>query len=413
MKKKVVHLVGHFPSKSETFIVNQITASIDEGYEAVVLADRIVEQSQSSQPELLDKYNLYKTAKCATPKMPKSKIVKLFTAILLLLKNIKHFNVFFKSLNTNKFKGKASSLKLWYQAAIFLEYYDVAIFHAHFGVNGTVLADLKEIGAIKGHIVVSFYGYDTFSTSDNREEQKKYYDRLFQQATLIYANSNYLINNLRKLNVPEKKTLVNYVGVDQRFFKFKERDKNKVFTIITIGRLIKLKGHIYGLQTVKKLKDLGYTIHYNLVGDGEEMENLQQEANKLGIQNQVSFFGSQTQTEILNLLYCSNLFLMLSITDETGRAEGQGLVTAEAQATGLPAFGFLSGGVPETISNEKTGYVFEEKDVDSLVAKIIFLIDNPKVCMQFGENAVDFVSENFNNNKQALKIVNQYNKLLQ
>lgn len=411
-RNKIVHLIGVFPSKSETFIINQIIVSIENGFEATILADVMCEISNSSQQNLLEKYDLFNTAQSFTPQLPKNKVIRVLKAIALLFLNLPSYKVFFKSLNTNKFEGKASSLKLWYQAAFFLKYKDTAVFHAHFGINGTVLADLKEIGAIKGKIIVSFYGYDTFSTEHDRESIKKYYERLFEHSSVILVNSKYLRHNLFLLNAPDEKIKVNHVGVDQSIFKSKSRETGLTFKMITIGRLIALKGHEYGLMVVRKLKEKGHKIHYTIVGEGEECDNLLKQINALDIQNEVTLFGVANQEKILDLLYEHDLFLMTSITDITGRAEGQGLVTAEAQATGMPAIGFDSGGVGETILDGKSGYIVPEKDIDAMVDKIEFLMNNNDLKNDMAKNAVSFVSETFNNNKQANNILRIYKALI-
>ncbi|WP_375241424.1 glycosyltransferase [Polaribacter sp.] len=410
--KKIIHLVSHFPSKSETFIINQIITSIEEGFTAKILATKIVDFETSSQPKLLNKYNLFDTAESLELNIPTNKFFRIFKAILLLITNIKDYKVFFRSLNNKRFKEKATSLKLWYQASLFLKFKDVAIFHAHFGFNGITLCDLKEIGAIKSNVLVSFYGYDTFSTLDTRESLKLSYQTIFKNAKYIITNSNYLFKNLTLLEVPKKKVIVNYVGVNQEIFKYKERVEKNVFNIITVGRLIELKGHLYGLKLIKELKDKNINVHYLVVGDGLQMKKLQQISKNLQISKNVTFYGSKNQQEILDLLYKSDLFLMTSITDNTGRAEGQGLVTAEAQATGLPVVGFNSGGVAETIHDDKTGFVIEEKNIDLMTEKVKLLIENFKIRREFGENAKIFVNRKFNNKKQALKITEVYKNII-
>lgn len=412
MKENIVHLVSSFPSKSETFIINQITASIERGFGATILADGINELEISSQAEILQKYNLYDSARCATPDFPQNKLRRFILAIILLCRNLRHFKVFFRSLNKAKFGNKASSLKLWYQAAIFLKYNEVKLFHAHFGVNGIVLADLKEIGAIKGSFVVSFYGYDTFSDDQNRTDVIKSYERLFKLAQVLLVNSKYLEGNLKLLLAPQNKIFRSYVGVDQSLFVYYERSFKQVVNLINVGRLIKLKGQFLAIKLVKNLKDKNYIVNLNLIGDGEELCNLKAQARELGIQDQIKFLGSQNQKSIVELFNQNDVFLMTSITDETGRAEGQGLVTAEAQATGLPAIGFNSGGVPETILDGKTGFIVEERDIEGMAENVIKLINNPEMRKEFGQNACQFISISFNNLKQANKIVDVYVDLI-
>ena len=52
-------------------------------------------------------------------------------------------------------------------------------------------------------------------------------------------------------------------------------------------------------------------------------------------------------------------------------------------------------GVMATIKHEKTGLLFENGNVNDLVQKITRLINDPELRKAYGENAYEFVKENF------------------
>lgn len=408
MKKKIVHVLSIFPSKSETFIINLIVESLRAGFSSQILTDHLRSIEQSSQQELLTKNGLYQNAETFNPVVPENKLKRLFLAVFILIKNLKHFAVFFRTLNSKKYGLKSKTLKMWFQAGVFLKHRDATVFHGHFGINGKLLAEMKAIGAIKGKLITSFYGYDTFSTDINREALKKEYSGVFAYSDYIITSSQYLYDNLMELNAPKDKIIINPVGVNQEIFEFKKRAYKDSLNIITVGRLIKLKGQHYGIDAIKILKDKGYNITYTIVGDGEEYEALQERINRNQLQNVVTLLGSKTQKDIIDLLYDNNLFLMTSITNEEGRAEGQGLVTAEAQASGLPVVAFDSGGVSETIDDKKTGFVVEEKNVQAMAEAIEKFIVEPELINKFGYAARKFVEQNFSNTIQSNRILKLY-----
>ncbi|MGB6269850.1 MAG: glycosyltransferase [Olleya sp.] len=409
MATKIVHVIDVFPSKSETFIVNYIYATLQYGYSAQLLVNTLGSIEKSSQQDLLKKTGLFKSAKTYNSKLPKNKIKRLLLATSVLILNYKDALVFFRTLNFKKYGLKSKTLKMWFQAAVFLEYKDVSHFHAHFGLNGKLLSEMKEIGAIKGKIITSFYGYDTYSTTETNHYFRHYYSDTFKNSSHIVTSSNYLLNNLLKLNVPLEKVMVNPVGVDLEIFKFKKRNYDGILNIITVGRLIKLKGQHIGIDVIKVLTDKGYKIKYTIVGGGEEYEALVQKITKLKLQDSIVLVGVSSQTEILKLLHRHHLFLMTSVIDEKGRAEAQGLVSAEAQATGLPIVGFGTGGIPETIINEKTGYIVNEGDVNAMAEAVEKFILDPKLAGVMGLKARSFIEEKFNNRIQSQNIMNLYN----
>lgn len=408
MKKKIVHVLSIFPSKSETFIINLIVESLRAGFSSQILTDHLRGIEQSSQQELLTKDGLYQNAETFNPAVPENKFKRLFLAVFVLIKNLKHFAVFFRTLNSKKYGLKSKTLKMWFQASVFLKHRDAAVFHGHFGINGKLLAEMKAIGAIKGKLITSFYGYDTYSTEANREALKKEYSGIFAHSDYIITSSQYLYNNLMKINAPKDKIIINPVGVNQELFKFKQRVYHGKLNIITVGRLIKLKGQDYGIEAIKILKSKGYNITYTIVGEGEEYNALYKKIIDNQLQDVVTLLGSKTQKDIIELLYSSNLFLMTSITNEVGRAEGQGLVIAEAQASGLPIVAFDSGGVAETIKDKKTGFVVEEKNVKAMAEAIEKFILDLELLNKFGAEARKLVEQNFNNTIQSNRILKLY-----
>ena len=99
---------------------------------------------------------------------------------------------------------------------------------------------------------------------------------------------------------------------------------------------------------------------------------------------------------------------MTSITDEHGRAEGQGLVTAEAQACGLPVIAMDSGGVGETIMDKFTGILIPENDVTALAKAINFIYENEDYRQNLASNTAQFIDENFNQAKISENIIKLY-----
>lgn len=87
---------------------------------------------------------------------------------------------------------------------------------------------------------------------------------------------------------------------------------------------------------------------------------------------------------------------MPSTKDKSGRAEAQGQVTAEAQAMGVPVVAFNSGGINETIIDNKTGILVEDKSVFAFSQAIKILIDNQDLREEMGRDATEFIKQKFN-----------------
>ena len=122
--------------------------------------------------------------------------------------------------------------------------------------------------------------------------------------------------------------------------------------------------------------------------------------------------GARNQSEIKKWLQESDVFLMTSTFDDCGRRETQGVVTAEAQACGLPVVAFRSGGVPYTLEEGKTGFLAEEKNLTEFTQYLRKLCMDEPLRKKMGQNARKFVEDNFCQTKLAQKQISLYEKVL-
>jgi colanic acid/amylovoran biosynthesis glycosyltransferase len=203
------------------------------------------------------------------------------------------------------------------------------------------------------------------------------------------------------------------MGVDTSFFKPKQHpEKENRIKLISIGRIVKWKGHDLGIQAVNNLVKEGFNPEYIIIGDGVERDNLKKLVEGLNLKNNVKLLGFKNQAEIKKYLQESDIFLMTSVYDKIGRRETQGVVTAEAQSCGLPVVAFRSGGIPYTLKEGKTGFLAEEKNVAEFTHHLRKLCTDDTLRKKMGQNARKFIEENFSNTKLAQKQLLLYEKVL-
>ena len=411
-KKVIVFRVGAFPVKSETFVTSQIITAINLGYEVAILVDKINDIESSSQKELIEKYNLLgRTAELKRIKV-KGKVDRILKIFNILAKGAP-----VKSIGTfNYFKYGKNGLigNLFLQLNELKEFMNADIFHIQFGVYMYPLDLLKYHGLLKSRVLTTFHGFDVHYNELNKRKRELFYQYLFRAGDLFTANTGYLAGQLADLGCPEERLKVIPVPIDTGYFKPKKvKKKNKVIKILSVGRLVKWKGHEYGLRAVNELLEKGIKLEYHLVGEGEERDSLMSLVNDLGIQKNVFLHGARTQSEILDFMQSADIFLLTSTYDEGGRRETQGVVTGEAQACGLPIVAFRSGGVPYTILEGKTGLLSEENDYKGLAENLEKLILNENIGKEMGKTGRQFIDK-----KYSLAVVSeiwerQYKMLLE
>ena len=99
---------------------------------------------------------------------------------------------------------------------------------------------------------------------------------------------------------------------------------------------------------------------------------------------------------------------MSSVTNAKGRCETQGVVTAEAQAMGLPVVAFKNGGIPYTIQDKKTGLLVPEKDVNGYAQAILELINHPEQYKIMSVRAREFAENNFSREQMMERFIALY-----
>ncbi|MHB1147229.1 MAG: glycosyltransferase [Lutibacter sp.] len=391
-QKKIVFKVPEFPHLSETFIVAQIVTALKLGYEVEILIRKLVESGIDLNSGLIEKYCLIDKIIIEDYKIPKNKIIRLFKWMMLLIINFKDVNYILKFYKEyNKF-----SLTWLYQWHFYKQFNEAAIIHIQYGTNKYPIDILKKIGFFKPSVIATFHGHDAFFPINGFIPNNGYYDNLFNYGNLITANTPYLAEEILGLGCPKELLSIVPVGVNTDFFyPNNKKNRNKTLSLITVGRLDKVKGHQYCIEAVKQLIKNGFDVDLTIIGEGTEHNNLKNLIAEYKLDDKIFMKGSKSQQEVRQALREHDVYLLTAVALPNGRRETQGLATLEAQACGLPVIVFDSGGVKYTLKDRVSGFVCEEYDVEDVVAKIIKFMESSNLLTKMSNEAVTFVNENY------------------
>jgi colanic acid/amylovoran biosynthesis glycosyltransferase len=384
--KEIVFKIPEFPHVSETFLVAQIVTAINLGYNIKIITRKLINNNIS----LIEKYQLLDKVIIEDYKIPKNKIHRILKWIQLLVSNLIDVNFIIKYYD----ECPKFSLTWLYQWVFYKQFNNVSVVHIQYGTYKYPIDILKKTGFFKPAIVVTFHGHDAFFPLYGYIENNGYYESLFNNDILISANTIYLADKIKELGCPKDKISIIPVGVDTSFFyPNKDLKKHKEpIKLITVGRLDKVKGHEYCIEVIKGLLKKGINATLTIVGEGEERCNLETLIKKYKFEDNIFLVGSKEPIEVRTELWNHNVYLLLAVPVEYNRRETQGLATLEAQACGLPAIVFDSGGVKYTVKNEVSGFVCKEFDIEDVVKKVELLSCNKDVLEKMGKNAVEFVN---------------------
>ena len=392
MPKTIVFKIWKFPRISETFILNKAIIAIKLGYNVKLLVGEVEKTESQAYKDLFEQHNIYDKIILEDYKIPESRFFLWLKGFWLCMKNLGSLAYFLRYF---KYSPK-KDISLIYKFNFYSRFRHVEIFHVQFGTNKDPVENLKKSGFLNSKLIVSFHGHDLYFPINNRIFNEHYYDNLFEVADHLISNTEFLKQKLKKLGAPDNKLQNIPVSVDTNFFTVKKSNViSKKIKLVSVGRLVPFKGHVWGIRSVALLKKQNYKIEYIIVGGGQLRKELEEEVESLGIGDIVTFAGSSDQSEIKKYLQQSDIFLMTSVTDPDYGVESQGLVTAEAQACGLPVVAFDSGGVKYTLEENETGFICKEKDINCFAEKVELLINNEKLRKKMGRNARQFVARYF------------------
>ena len=147
--------------------------------------------------------------------------------------------------------------------------------------------------------------------------------------------------------------------------------------LVTLCRLSPEKHVENVFPAVQRLKDIGLSFQWHIVGGGASEVLLQQEAEAAGITDVVCFEGNQPDP--YPYLGQADLFVHPSYV------ESQGLVVLEAMALGVPCVVTRSLGPCEFIQDGVNG-VLTEQDPSSLAEKVEQMLTDPELYARIKKN---------------------------
>lgn len=180
-----------------------------------------------------------------------------------------------------------------------------------------------------------------------------------------------------------------------------DKANSPIVQLISVGSLLKNKGHSFLIDVVNSLIQEGVDVQLNILGDGPEMGNLLNKIDELGLGNSIFLLGSVTNVN--DYLSQAHIYIHAAFK------EAFGLVLIEAMASELPVISTNGGGNKDLIIENYNGFLIENRNMAECSKKIKLLIDNPSLRLQMGKNAIDF-SKSFDIKEYVVKLHEIYLK---
>jgi colanic acid/amylovoran biosynthesis glycosyltransferase len=401
---RIAYLVSRYPAISHTFILREICALRNLGFEIQVASINYIDRPAAhlTETERVEMSNTFYIKQAGILGALTAHLQTFFTHPLRYL-----YGLWFAiRLGGSNLKKILYSFFYFVEAVMigqWLKKHHMNHLHVHFGMAAAT------VGMITSRIFpvefsLTIHGPDEFyDVYQNHLPQKIVY------AKFICCISHFARSQLMMLSSPSywDKFEISPLGVDpQVFFQTASNvSQPHIFQILCVGRLVPVKGQFVLLQAVEHLIAQGRKLHVHFVGDGPDRHYLENTVQKNNLQPYVTFAGAINQDRILQFYRQADAFVLASF------AEGVPVVLMEAMAMQIPCVTTQITGIPELI-HPGEGILVAPSDVAGLTQAIAKLIDDPEFSRKMGLAARASVMQHYHLQTNTQRLANIFSRHL-
>jgi len=285
------------------------------------------------------------------------------------------------------------------------------VIHGHSVIGHTIIMALTGFHPF----VASAWGSDVLIYP--RESKIVRYAVLFtlRRADIITSDGENTKEAIIKMGIEGEKIKTILHGVDTRKFSPSPKDENLTQKLETSGLPTVISTRrlrpICDVETLVKavplvLKQIPEA-KFIIAGEGEQKEYLIALAKSLNVLHATRFVGWTPNDKLPKYLSSSDVYVSTSLSDS-----GLSAATAEAMACGLAVVITESGDNRRWVKDGENGFIIPLKEPKTLAEKIIYLLRNEDVKMEFGRRSREIIKERNDYYKEMEKMENIYKEMI-
>ncbi len=282
----------------------------------------------------------------------------------------------------SKFFGYA---KLYFQiSSIYFKSTKKDLIYVHFPLH--LAPAIFPLWFLKRKTVLNFHGSDLVFNSFFKKMLSIFLKPGLKKSYIVVPSNYYKEKLLIMFNIPSSK-IFTYPsgGINKTVFYPNKTKYNNAFVMGFVSNFIEGKGWRVFLEAIKKIKaeNIFGDFEILMAGDGPDKQEIQDRLLEMNVKFEL--ISNLSQKELALFYNKMDVFIFPSFREE----ESLGLVGLEAMACGIPVIAAKTGGPMGYVEDRYNGFLFEKKDVDALVEKMILYynfadIDKKKM----SENAI-------------------------
>ncbi len=196
-----------------------------------------------------------------------------------------------------------------------------------------------------------------------------------------------------------------YNAIEQTEYPMQVCKKNIDFTITYFGRLKKYKSVNHLFYAFAKIHKINPKAKLVIIGRGDFKDKLENLSLRLGINNNVTFYGFVSKDEKSLLLSQSHIVVNTSIK------EGWGITNIEANACGTPVISANVPGLKDSVKNGISGLLYEYGNIEQLTNTIEKVMKDSNLLQTLEVGAVEWAST-FSWDKSANEMLDEIEKVI-
>jgi len=271
--------------------------------------------------------------------------------------------------------------------------------HAHFAHSPTSVA-LFAHKLCNLPFSFSAHAKDIY-TSDQRQLQEK-----IALAKFVVTCTEYNRRFLQELVSDGPSIHRVYHGIDAGLFsgQSESRKPSPPYRILSIARLVDKKGLPTVFRALRNLLDQGYSLHYTLIGDGEERRSILDQLHNLGLETICTWLGTQPHHRVIDEYRKADLFVLGCEVASNGDRDGIPNVFLESMAMGVPVLATRVSAIPELVEDGRTGLLVDPGEHEEMAQCMVKLLGDEELRHRIIVAARRRVREEFNNRELIQKL---------
>ena len=213
----------------------------------------------------------------------------------------------------------------------------------------------------------------------------------------IIAPSEFYRTKLIEDGIPKDKVIVLHNFIDTNEYDIPTSDEGYA---VYIGRLSKEKGILNLIEAMSIIKEGKLKI----AGDGPEKVNIFKFIKKNNLEDRIELLGYLNKEQVKDVVSKCRCVVVPSIWYENCPYS-----VLETLAIGKPVIGSNIGGITELIENNKTGYIYNYKNINDLSEKLEKIFEEKEVIKKLNKNAKEEAKKIFEKEKYYNEIMKVYN----